>query len=370
MMASKRIGITLTRDHTFSNGMNQNAIYLYLLIKHSGYECDLLSYDEAHTEIVYNQIPVTLISLDTSKFNPAQYSTIITVTTSLDEATYKKCKEHGTTVIGYVCTNSLCMAIEAAATAHSREVIRGRDSPIDKAWVLDAFPFMKTYTEVMRGVKAQHVPHVWSSSIMEYYCRHVDKQDPAVLLYNPSTHTRKKLTLVIAESNVNFVKTAVVPLMAAEKLHTLNPDLIDEVYIFSYPMESKSLNALVNNMSVGKKVRKFQRKLVSEIFTHFNTVNTVPVFATHQIYTPLNYSYYELMYYGFPFVHNSPILKEYGHFYPEIDIDMCAVQILKAYQEHNNDFDVKLAKNREYLELIDPAHERCRERWRGVLSEL
>jgi hypothetical protein len=166
------------------------------------------------------------------------------------------------------------------------------------------------------------------------------------------------------------VKTCVVQLMASEKLHLANPDLIDEIFIFCYPMESKYLNTLVSKLSVGKKVRKFARLSVCEIFLHFNTLNTIPVFAFHQIYTPLNYSYYEIMYYGFPFVHNSPLLNEFGHYYTDLDIEMCAIQMYNAFRKHNDGFETKLAKNREYLETIDPTHVRCTERWKTMFEEL
>ena len=94
------------------------------------------------------------------------------------------------------------------------------------------------------------------------------------------------------------------------------------------------------------------------------------MFACHQIYTPLNYSYYEIMYYGFPFVHNSPLLKEFGNYYSELDIEMCAVQIYNAFKKHNDAFETKLAKQREYLESIDPMHDRCVERWKPMFDEL
>jgi len=363
-----KIGITITKSHTFSNGMNQNAIFLYLVCKNLGYECDLLSHEESHDEIVYNNIPVKRISEDETVFNTSHYKAIITVTGRLSKAISDKCKKSGTIVIGYTCSNQLCMAIEATATAHSRSIIIGREAANDKGWILDSFPFMKTYYELLCGVKSQYVPHVWNSELVEYYCKHINQKDPKLLVYDPKLHTQKKLTLLIPESNVNFVKTAIVPLMAAEKLHSINPELIDEIFIFSYPTESTSLEDLVSKLQVGKKVRKFTRQLISDILTHFNTRPTVPVFTCHHIYTPLNYSYYELMYFGFPFVHNSELLKEYGHFYTDLDIDMCAVQIFKAYMNHAVDFDAKIAKNRNYLETIDPNHPRCLERWKPIVA--
>lgn len=362
----KKIGIVITNGHIFSNGMNQNALFLYILFTNLGITCDLLSYEETYTQIVYESIPVRYLTSDTSKFNTSEYSIIITVSTSLDKPIYEQCQRTNTLVIGYVCSNQLCMAIEETATCHTRSSIIGHDAAINKAWIFDGFPFMKTYIELLRGVKAQLVPHVWNTKIVEFYCRHISKKDPELLLYNPTNHTHKKITIMICESNINFVKTAVLPLMAAEKLNTVNPELIDEIFVFSYPTESIALNKLISELSIRSKVRRFTRQIVSEIFIHANKRNSVPVFVCNQIYTPLNYSYYEIMYYGYPFVHNSPVLKSYGNFYQDLDIDMCAVQIYKAYQTHAD--ESRVIKNREYLNTIDPTHPSCLERWRSIVN--
>lgn len=363
----------MTREHTFSNGMNQNALFLYMLAKNLGYECDLLCHDETYKNMTFENLPVKHLSDNKKIFNTDDYSAIIIVSEGLYKKLYAKCDKRKTVVIGYVCSNHLCFAIEGTAKDLSSSYVIGKkthDAPIDKAWILDAFPFMKPYVELMRGVKAQYVPHVWNPSIIEFYCRHVDKKDPALLLYNPKIHTKQKITIIITEPNLNFVKTAVVPLFAAEKLDTLKPDLIDEVFVFSYPTESKTFEHLIQNMSVGKKVRRFNRLLISEIMTHFNERDSVPIFVSNQIYTPLNYTYYETMYYGYPFVHNSPLLKEYGHFYPDLDIDLAAIQILKAYMAHATEFDARLTANRAFLETIDPSNMKCLLRWKDTFGDV
>jgi hypothetical protein len=370
--SGNKFGVVVTRDHTFSNGMNQNALFLYMLTKNLGFECHLLSYDETQKQIMYENIPVKHLSSDSSKFDSNEYKVIFVVGSGLYTDIYNKCKKSKTLVIRYVCSNQLCMAIEGVATDHKVSHIVGsetHDAPIDRAWVLDSFPFMKTYIELMRGVKSQYVPHLWNSCLIEYYCTHINKKDPALLVYNPEIHTQKKITIIITEPNINFVKTAVVPLLAAEKLYTLKPELIDEIFVFSSPMESKTFEDLVKNLKVGKKVRKFERKLISEIMLHFNECNAVPVFVSNQIYTPLNYTYYETMYYGFPFVHNSPLLKDYGNYYPDLDIDLAAVQIMKAYTSHA-DVSARLAKNRAYLEAIDPNNMKCILGWKDTFGDI
>lgn len=369
MSVKGKIGITMSKDHLFANGINQNAVFMMLMLQNLGYECDILSYDSEHTQLAFNKMPVKLISVDPSKFNVTNYTALISVTIAIEGPIYNRCKAAGIPVICYTCTNGLCMAMERIATDRTKDITIGNDIPIDLAWVLNAFPFMKTQTELLRNAKALSVPHLWNSSIVEYYCRTIYKKDSSLMIYNPVKHTGKKITILITEPNINFVKTAVVPIMAVEKLHRINPDLIDEVFVFSYPTDSKTLQTIVSNISVGKKIRKFTRQIVSEIMLHFNNLDNVPIFVCNQIYTPLNYSYYETLYYGFPFVHNSPLLKDFGHYYPDLDIDMCAIQIFNAFKSHAVDFESRLVKQREYLEAIDPTNEKCLEQWKQIMSK-
>jgi hypothetical protein len=363
-----RIGIVIANTPFFSNGMNQNAIFLRAVCLRLGYECNLLCYSEDCKDVLYGEIPVEHIDIDL--FDVTKYNLFINTSAFIGNRVYERAKAHKIPVVGYICSNTVCMSIEEFATKRDEcSILHKGDSPIDTAWVLEAFDFVKTYTELLFRVKTRYVPHLWSPSIIETYMANVVKKPPSVLLYTPAVHTQKKITIVCMDPNINFVKTAFLPLCAAEKLHLAKPDLIDKVYIFGYPKNSKTANMLVANFSIGKQTQMFVRKSVAEILLHFNSVDTIPIFVNHQIYTPLNYSYYEMMYYGVPFVHNSPMLKEYGYYYDELDINMCAVQILNAYATHAKQFEASLAKNRAYLEKINPNSADCAAIWKPYIEQ-
>ena len=51
----------------------------------------------------------------------------------------------------------------------------------------------------------------------------------------------------------------------------------------------------------------------------------------------LNYVYLECFYLGVPLVHNSPMLKDYGYYYPKLDIEKGAEQIKNIIKNHNRE---------------------------------
>ena len=46
------------------------------------------------------------------------------------------------------------------------------------------------------------------------------------------------------------------------------------------------------------------------------TLGSRTIILSHQLKCELNYLYFEALYLGLPLLHNSPMISEYGYFYP------------------------------------------------------
>jgi hypothetical protein len=133
-----------------------------------------------------------------------------------------------------------------------------------------------------------------------------------------------------------------------------HPELIEFVYVFNFPSHDHAYR-MTNALSLGPKLRKFERKSVAEIMYFFNNESDcTPIFVSHQTLNSLNYLYYELLYYGFPLVHNSPDLDGCGYFYPDQNIKACVEQILYAHKHHDKGVETYKEKANEYLKRVDP----------------
>jgi hypothetical protein len=198
------------------------------------------------------------------------------------------------------------------------------------------------------------VPHLWSPEVIQETMRTKYKKAENMLFYNIEKRKTKKVNILILESNFHIVKNAWIPIVAAEKLHKEYPDLIDQVYVFNYP-ENEHADRMIASLSIAPKVRKFKRLAIPEILDHFNNNSeSYPIFLSTQLYNSLNYIYYELLYYGYPLIHNSPQLDGCGYYYPEYDLTKCVTSILTAYKHHDKDVDVLKDKAKQYLERVNP----------------
>jgi hypothetical protein len=357
----KRIGIIIGNTKPFSSGLTQNAYFLYKIFTNMGHTCKFLTYYDSYT-FDYNEIPVTKITHATELFT---LDVIISVLHGIKADIYDMCKKRNISVIGFLCGNALCLDNEVFLKSDGDIICS--ETPADLFWVINSFEYMKSYIEVKRKAPVKIVPHLWSPIFIENYMK-IAKKEISDLIYTPRTHTKKQIDIVIVEPNINFVKTALVPLMVAEKIHTLNPELINEVFIFNFPTHSKSAVSILDRLSVGKKVRKFKGIVIPEILLFFNARNSIPIFISHQFYTPLNYLYYELMYFGYPLIHNSVLLKDYCYYYNDCNVDECANQALKAYETYNSNMLTEIQHCRKYLENIDPSTSRCVESWKSILE--
>lgn len=361
---SKRIGILTSHLSLFASGLVQNAYFLYRVFTNLGYACDMLSYDPSFKQLNYTGTPVRTI---TDRFRPDDYALLVTVSSGIYPSIYEACKKTGTRVIGFVCGNIACMNVEAfVSDSRSSSTIIGKENPVDSIWLIKCFEFMKSYLEVTRYTTATCVPHLWNPCLLEEHAARKGKTG-ADLTYSPVVHTHPKCILIMLEPNLQFVKTATVPIVGADKLNRTHPECIELVQVYNYPSKSVAADALVENLTLKAKLRKNKSPNTTEVLLVHNAIPYMPIFVSHQIYTEWNYLYYELLYYGYPLVHNSPALRDYGYYYEGFDVDACAEQIHTALRTHNVGHADTLAKNRAFLKTIDPDADVCQAVWKDLL---
>lgn len=353
----KKIGIIINDNaYIFSNGIIQNAYFLYQCCEAMGYTCQLLCPDSSPKPFEHKGLSVKQITSDLRIFNPAEYHTIVLVTRDISKEVYDLLKHHKVGIVTLVCGNNYMFDQEDFVMGIKGNVNKylGASRNIDEQWLLPSFKYALDYMEIIRKKPAFIVPHLWSPEIIRHYAPLTLKQPESSLFYDATTRKSKKLNIVILEPNLNLCKTGWMPIIAAEKLHTLYPDLIECVYVFNFPSHQHAY-AMTSVLSLGSKLRKFERKSVAEIMYFFNNQSDcTPIFVSHQVLTSLNYLYYELLYYGFPLVHNSTMLDGCGYYFPENNIGKCVEQIVHAHKHHDKGVETYKEKAHTYLKRVDP----------------
>lgn len=353
----KLVGIVVhDKASMFSNGIVQNAFFLYQCLEAIGYNCQFLCGEANPSPFEHDKLSVKQITTDSTIFNPSQYHTIITVTRRISPEIHALCQKHHVRIISLICGNCYVLDQEDFVRGLVGDSISflGESRNIDEQWLIPSYHHSLEYMELIRKKPATLVPHLWAPSILKKYAPLALGKPESSMFYDPKNRKNPKINIIIMEPNMSMMKTAWMPLLACEKLHTLRPDLIEHVFVFNFP-EHKNSWTMVESLSVGPKVRKFARKSVAEIMWHFNTQSECfPIFLSHQMLNSLNYIYYELLYYGFPLIHNSPDLDGCGYMYPENHISKCVEQLLMAYRTHNSMLETYKEKATRYLCRVDP----------------
>ena len=366
-MESRKVGIITSNTPLFNSGLVQNAYFIYEVLINSGFPTDLLCYDSAYTKLEYKDTPVKTISQDIKQFDPSPYRLIITVATGITKDMYAKCQKTKTRVVGFVCGAVLQMNMACFISDKSATIIT-KDQPIDQLWIIGEYSYMSSYMEILRNAPSKIVPHLWSPSLLEYTTEHTFKKPISSLLYNPQAHTKKKVTLVIMEPNLYTVKNALIPIMAAEQFYKTHPQDLEEVFIFNFPTKSDSAYTIINSLAIRPKIRIFKSLHIADVLSHFNLKDTVPIFVSFHQYNPWNYLTYELLYYGYPLVHNSDDFKSYGYHYKDFDVYGCANQVEQALQHHNKLYEFQMKKSRAWLDTIDPAKLTSMKVWTDLVT--
>lgn len=366
----KQIGIIAKgNQHIFSNGILQNAYFIFECFEKLGLKCQFLGIE--NSTFGYRDLPIKKISTNALEFDPSEYHTVIAVTSGLLEEEYEMFKKHNVFVITFTCGNQMEYNIEEFVRGDisaGSTTYMGKNTFSDEIWIIPSMKYSTDYISIIRAKPVYIVPHLWSPTfLIDETIRRKKKE--ADLMFDFIKHNGNSLDILILESNIHFTKSSWLPIVSCESLNKDSPTLIDTVYVFNFP-ENKSAYKMVDDLEIGKKLRRFKRLSMPEIMLHFNEKNTFPIIISHQSHVSLNYLFYEALYYGWPLVHNSPDLEGCGYYYPENDIVACAAAITFAFKHHNKNIKVYTEKAREYLKRVDPCSEQVSKTMDGMIDEV
>ncbi|WP_181001109.1 DUF2827 domain-containing protein [Burkholderia pseudomallei] len=207
--------------------------------------------------------------------------------------------------------------------------------PFDEVWILpksekiDA-PLLRTLTRAPVHV----VPHIWSPYFIE---RRLRELEAAGLRFGYAPG-RAKWRLSILEPNISVVKTCHYPMLAADEFHRAQPDAVEHLFVVNslHMKEHPTFVHFANSLDLVREHKAtFEPRidLPSFLAQHGDAV------ISHQWENPQNYLYYDVLYGGYPLVHNSPMLGDAGYYYPEFDSAAGGRALQHAWRHHDAHLD-------------------------------
>ena len=348
----KRIGIVIRAQNFYSNGAGQNCIFMRQTFEACGYEVDFISHqksiEHASTELPYKIQSFDSIEID--KYCLFIFGSIVLFDSDIKTLRQKKIK--------CVMFNP-CNVIDQFHQENFLYKEKSSKTPLfemkfreicDEIWITDNHSESSLeYLEIINRhlVPVKKITLMWSELFL-----FKNYKLPKYTVRSPD----KQIDFVIIEPNLGYCKSGWLPLTICEDFYLKHSEKVNKVYFFNTPGTETALGMIKSlKLSEDNRVRCLKRLPINEILDFFcdperNNGNHV-IFLSHSINSPLNYAYFDILFSGFPFIHNSPYLARdgIGFYYKTLyeasnHVNECLTINLELYQK----------KALSYLSKINP----------------
>lgn len=343
-----RVGITirLSTPSIWSNGIQQNAIYLAKLLQKAGHEVYLICSDETIFEngkettiSVLESLNLGLNQIGLKESYNEKWDAIIKVSLTVEQHAKDKWKSQNPNfkLVSYECSCKMIMETEKIIfNAHGA----GEGRPInyaacDQVWFIPQHESMNVpyFQFINKCENATVVPFVWDSMGLESLAKETG--------YKPYNGKEIK-KWAIMEPNTNVVKTSLIPILAAEKFHK-TVEKIEHLFVVgsSHLIKNQAFINFIKGTSL------FPERKIScdpRVQTHEMLHKHADAILSWQWENALNYFYIDVAYLGFPIIHNAYLCKDLGYYYEGCDVDNAIEKMSEIIKEH--------AQNGEYLKKM------------------
>lgn len=232
---------------------------------------------------------------------------------------------------------------------------------LDQVWIPEHHDYSLQYVKAYHGTDAtvRSIPYLWSPFFIDKV--RVKKN----LFFDPE----KAAKVVVLEPNVNSSKTCLLPLLICETFNKSYGKKCESFSFFNTEMikVNRGAKSLIKQFSVAEQDKIFLNKnwKTMDVFERLGQY-----VLSHQSENEMNYLYLETLYLGFPLIHNSELLKEFGYFYNKYDIMHAANQIYNSILNHKENFEYYEMENRKLLNNFLPTNEKNINFFKNSISHL
>ena len=371
----KIIGITLNIPdkigNLFSNGLNQNAIYLGELFANIDYQVyfivnynlneknDLLSNLLYHENFkVINLVDIFTINFDIIFFLSFSYTIQLN----------KTLRYSGVKCVYYNCGNTYLCDGEKMLYNKGNPINNYRkdlENMYDEIWVIPQMINTNLhYLKTLYRTKTIGVPFVWSAKAIEFSAKVSNTEDINDLLYKKKDTNK----IAIFEPNLSLMKWCIPALLVCENSYRINKN-IDHVYLNNTVnhgnLQMSEVQKIVNSLDL-----HHDKKITSE--ARFNTLSFMKDYASYavsfQMENNLNYLYFDLAWMGYPIIHNAKLIKNIGYYYDEFNYESGGKILNNVLQNHH--FDSYIKKNREIIFKYTPQNIELQNKYKILINNL
>ena len=225
------------------------------------------------------------------------------------------------------------------------------DKHYDAVWTLPEYQrSCHDYFAITTRAPVRVVPHLWTPY---FFDKGIASLPPQVHYgYQPG---RPRWRVCSFEPNVCMVKTCAIPMLACEEAYRARPAFLENLRVCN-TLHLKNHANFVHFAQTLDVVRHglatFEgRFAVYEFMAHHGDC-----VVSHHWENGQNYLYYELLYGGYPLVHNSEFIQSQGYYYPDFDCQAAGIALLHAYSQHDANLASYRRQARDLLRTLGVDH--------------
>lgn len=336
----------------FENGLRQNVLFMYQLFS-AAPNCKrvyLLNHGDGRVPIVPEGLGLDPTAIVSTSDVMEELDYVIGLGAAMDRETVMGLKQRGCKVICYKGGNGGVISIEGmVAKPEPRadaELYFDHDY-YDAIWMTPQhIHTYRGWCETIYRCPVYEVPQIWSPLMIETS----DEDIRARFGYRKSNDPWR---VGVMDPNITVMKTSHLPMLVCEAAFRRQPDAFKAMFITNAWQfrEKPHFQSLAVSLQASKAgVMTIEGRFVGPHFI----ANHCDAIVTHHWENGLNYLYYEVLYGGYPLIHNSEFLKDYGYYYKDFDAESGADALLRAYAEHNDQLEDYKRRNAGLLHRLDP----------------
>jgi hypothetical protein len=376
-----KIGITLDVPSDlksfYSNGIRQNTLYFYELLKEMKYDVKLII--EYKQKDVFNNImkDIDFYSYEYSFFNNIyndNYDLIFSFGFSFQKNIVKNLKKRGVKVVYYVCGNNYLIDSEVILYDHYSQInlnnkyfnINDTQFGYDEVWIIpQMYKQNNHYLKTLTRSKSIVVPFIWSLNSINFIKKILQVDNEKDLMYK-----KKHNKIAIMEPNLSVMKWCLPCLLICEMSHRKYKNI---THLYVTNMSIEKTNKFKNFEAICKTTNLFNDSKIT-IESRYNVLDFMTKFAdiivSNQWENPLNYLYFDLAWMGWPILHNAYLCKNVGYYYEDFDYETASDKLNEIILHHDNNSKEYLDKNREIISKYLPTNIENQEKYRLLIKNL
>lgn len=353
------VGISIHLDERgvndiFANGAIQNVIFLYLLLKKIPFikKISLVYLGNLTTPPKGLRLDGLGIQFEPLDEVAGKLNLLIEGTVMLEPRHADAVHENNGKVVSYRMGNDYILEMESFI--FDRQFGRFfNGTQIDEVWTIPQHEkTCKSYFGIMNRAPVTVLPHIWEPLFFDQSIAEL-KQNNIHFGYQANFSQKKRITNF--EPNTSVIKTCYIPVLICEQAYRTHPDLIQHVYLCN-TVDKKDRISFFNFIGrtnlVNDNVMTVEgRFLISDFLSRYTDV-----VIAHQWENDLNYAYYEALYGGYPFIHNSKMLPV-GYYYEEFDAEYGARVLVDVIKNHDYQHHQYIAQAKSFLNTLSITHE-------------